>query len=296
MQRIGIVGVGLLGSAVATRLLQHGFAVTGYDTRPTQLEALRPQGLRAATSVAEVATAAAAVFTILPTLDSVEAVVCGPGGLVETAARQTILIQMSTISPELTQRLHTAAAAAGLDFLDAPISGTSAMVAHGDCTILVGGDPVLVQRCRPIFDAIAQQTVHLGAVGLAALAKLVTNLLVALNTAALAEALVLATKGGLDPVTLLAAMQNSAAGSRMLDVRGPLMVAGDFLPQMKLELFLKDLRLMLEEGRRLGVPLPLISTAQQLYAAAAEAGAGAQDLAVVITQLERMAGLTRALH
>jgi 3-hydroxyisobutyrate dehydrogenase-like beta-hydroxyacid dehydrogenase len=170
------------------------------------------------------------------------------------------------------------------------------MVARGDCTILIGGDAALVQRCRPIFDAIAQQTVHMGAVGMAALAKLVTNLLVALNTAALAEALVLAAKGGLEAATLLAAIQHSAAGSRMLDVRGPLMVSGAFPPQMKLELFLKDLRLMLEEGQRLSVPLPLTTTAQQLYAAAAEAGAGAQDLAVVITQLERMAGLTRAPH
>jgi 3-hydroxyisobutyrate dehydrogenase-like beta-hydroxyacid dehydrogenase len=293
MQRIGIVGVGLLGSAVATRLLQQGFAVTGYDTRATQLEALHSQGLHAATSVAEAAAGAEAVFTILPTLDSVEAVVCGPGGLTETAARQSVLIQMSTISPALTRRLHTAAAAAGLAFLDAPISGTSAMVACGDCTILVGGDQTLVQHCRPVFDAIARRTVHLGEVGMAALAKLVTNLLVALNTAALAEALVLAAKGGLDLATLLTAMQNSAAGSRMLDVRGPLMVAGDFPPQMKLELFLKDLWLMLEEGQRLRVPLPLTSTAQQLYAAAAEAGAGAQDLAVVMTQLERLAGLTR---
>jgi 3-hydroxyisobutyrate dehydrogenase-like beta-hydroxyacid dehydrogenase len=296
MRRIGIVGVGLLGSAVATRLLQHGFEVVGYDICTTQVEALRPQGLQAAASVAEAGAATDAVFTLLPTLDSVEAVVCGPGGLVETAWRQTVLIQMSTISPELTRRLHTAATAAGLAFLDAPISGTSAMVARGDCTILVGGDAALVQRCRPIFDAIAQQTVHLGAVGLAALAKLVTNLLVALNTAAAAAALVLAAKGGLDPATLLAALQTSAAGSRMLDVRGPLMVAGAFPPQMKLDLFLKDLRLMLEEGQRLRVPLPLTSTAQQLYAAAAEAGAGAQDLAVVITQLERMAGLSQALY
>jgi 3-hydroxyisobutyrate dehydrogenase-like beta-hydroxyacid dehydrogenase len=275
-------------------LLQHGFEVMGYDTRAAQVEALRLQGLRTAASIAEAAAEADAVFTILPTLDSVEAVVCGRGGLVETASRQTILIQMSTISPDLTRHLHTAAAAAGLAFLDAPISGTSAMVARGDCTILVGGDPGLVQRCRPIFDAIAQKTVHLGAVGMAALAKLVTNLLVALNTAAVAEALVLAAKGGLEPGTLLAAIQHSAASSRMLDVRGPLMVAGAFPPQMKLELFLKDLGLMLEEGQRLGVPLPLTSTAQQLYAAAAEAGAGAQDLAVVITQLERLAGLTRA--
>jgi 2-hydroxy-3-oxopropionate reductase len=293
MPRIGIIGVGLLGSAVATRLLQHGYEVIGYDTRAAPLEALHPHGLRAAATVAEAVAETEAVFTILPTLESVEAVVCGPGGLVETASRQTVLIQMSTISPELTCRLHTVTAAAGLAFLDAPISGTSAMVARGDCTILVGGEPALVQRCRPIFDAIAQQTVHMGAVGMAALAKLVTNLLVALNTAALAEALVLGAKGGLDPATLLAALQHSAASSRMLDVRGPLMVAGAFPPQMKLELFLKDLRLMLEEGQRLSVPLPLTSMAQQLSAAAAEAGAGAQDLAVVITQLERMAGLTR---
>ena len=127
-----------------------------------------------------------------------------------------------------------------------------------------------------------------------ALAKLVTNLLVALNTAALAEALVLGAKGGLDPATLLPALQQSAAGSRMLDVRGPLMVSGAFPPQMKLDLFLKDLRLMLDEGEQLSVPLPLTSTAQQLYAAAAVAGA--QDLAVVITQLEHMVGLTRAPH
>jgi 3-hydroxyisobutyrate dehydrogenase-like beta-hydroxyacid dehydrogenase len=296
MQRIGLVGVGLLGSAVATRLLQHGFEVIGYDTRATQVEALQPQGLRAAGGVAEAAADADAVFTILPTLERVEAVVCGPGGLVETASRRTVIIQMSTISPELTRHLSTAAAAVGLVFLDAPISGTSAMVARGDCTILVAGDPAVVQRCRPIFDAIARQTVHMGDVGMAALAKLVTNLLVALNTLALAEALVLAAKGGPDPAMLLGALQQSAAGSRMLDVRGPLMVSGTFPPQMKLDLFLKDLRLMLEEGQRLSVPLPLTSAAQQLYTAAAEAGAGAEDLAVVITHLERMAGLTQAPH
>jgi 2-hydroxy-3-oxopropionate reductase len=292
MRRIGLVGVGLLGSAVAARLLQRGFELIGYDARATQLEALCPQGLRAAGSIAETAANTDAVFTILPTLESVEEVVYGAGGLLETASRRTIIIQMSTISPELTRRLHTAATEAGLAFLDAPISGTSAMVARGDCTILVGGDPAVVQRCRPIFDAIAQQTVRMGDVGMAALAKLVTNLLVALNTAALAEALVLAAKGGLDPAVMIGALQHSAASSRMLDVRGPLMVSGTFPPQMKLDLFLKDLRLMLKEGQRLSVPLPLTSTAQQLYAAASEAGAGAEDLAVVITQLERLAGLT----
>jgi 3-hydroxyisobutyrate dehydrogenase-like beta-hydroxyacid dehydrogenase len=129
---------------------------------------------------------------------------------------------------------------------------------------------------------------------MASLAKLVTNLLVALNTAALAEALVLAAKGGLKPAKMLEVLQDTTASSRMLEIRGPLMTAGEFPPQMKLDLFLKDLRLMLEEGQRLSVPLPLTSTAQHLYTAAANTGAGAQDLAVVITQLAHMAGLTRS--
>ncbi len=294
MRRIGIIGVGLLGSAVASRLLQHGFEVTGYDTRPAQVEALRPQGLRAAATIAEASAAADAVFTILPSLESTEAAVRGRGGLVETAPREATLIQMSTISPELTRRLGEAAVARGLGFLDAPMSGTSAMVARGDCTILVAGDRARVEGCRPVFDAIASRTVYVGAIGTASLAKLVTNLLVALNTAALAEALVLGAKGGLDPSTMLETLAGTAASSRMMEVRGPLMVAGRFPPQMKLDLFLKDLRLILEEGQHLGVPLPLTSTAQQLYTAGGAAGAGSQDLAVVITTLERLAGLTRS--
>ena len=294
MQRIAIIGVGLLGSAVASRLLQGGFQVTGYDTRPEQLEALRSQGLRAATSIAEAAIGADAVFTILPSLQSFEAVVRGPGGLVETAPRGATLIQMSTISPELTRRLCEAATAKGLGFLDTPMSGTSAMVARGDCTIFVAGDPARVEACRPIFDAIARRTVYVGAVGMASLAKLATNLLVGLNTAALAEALVLGAKGGLSPAQLLELLRDSAATSRMLEVRGPLMVAGNFEPQMKVELFLKDFKLMLEEGQRLGVPLPLTSLAHQLCTATAAAGRGGEDLAAIFTTFERLAGIGEA--
>jgi 3-hydroxyisobutyrate dehydrogenase-like beta-hydroxyacid dehydrogenase len=290
MKRIGIVGVGLLGSAVASRLLEAGFEVVGYDTRPEVLRALAPRGLRATASVGEVADADA-VFTILPSLDSAEAVVRGPGGLVETARRGATIVQMSTISPGLTRTLAAAAAASGLGFLDAPMSGTSAMVARGDCTILVGGDRALLERCRPVFDAIARKTLHVGDIGQASLVKLVTNLLVGLNTAAVAEALVLGRKGGLDPARLLDILRESAAGSRMLDVRGPLMVQRRFEPQMKAELFLKDFTLMLDEGLRLGVPLPLTSLTQRLTTATVAAGRGGQDLAALITTLERMAGM-----
>jgi len=293
MTRIAVVGVGLLGSAVASRLLAAGFTVTGYDTRPDQLAGLGPRGLEAASSLKDAASGAEAVFTILPSPDSVESVVLGAGGLLGLVPRTATLIQMSTISPTQTRRLAEGAAAAGIRFLDAPMSGTSAMVERGDCTIFAGGDPALVEACRPIFAAIGKRTIHVGPAGSASLAKLAANLLVALNTAALAEALVLGAKGGLAPQVLLDILKDSAGGSRMVDVRGPLMVEHRFEPQMKLDLFLKDFRLMLDEGQRLGVPLPLTSLTQQLCTATAAAGRGGEDLAVLITTLEKMAGLER---
>lgn len=292
MKRIGIIGVGLLGRAVASRLLQAKCEVKGYDTFPKQVMALQPQGLIAAGSVADAAAEADAVFTILPSLESVEAAILGPSGLIETAPRSTTLIQMSTISPELTRRLAKAAAIEGLGFLDTPMSGTSAMVERGDCTIFVAGERARADACRPIFDAIAKKTHYVGDVGMASLAKLATNLLVALNTAALAEALVLGIKGGLAPAALLDILKESAAASKMVDVRGPLMVSRRFDPQMKIDLFLKDFKLMLEEGQRLGVPLPLTSVTQQLATATAVAGGGAEDLAAILTTLERLAGLS----
>src|SRR6266545_2542782 len=291
MKRIGIIGVGLLGSAVASRLLEGGFEVTGYDTRPEQVKALQAKGLKVASSLAEAAADADAVFTILPTLPSVEATILGVGGLIATAPPDCTLIQMSTISPELTRRLAGAAAAKRLDFLDAPMSGTSTMVERGDCAIFVAGDRARADACRPIFDAIAKKTVYVGDVGMASLAKLATNLLVGLNTTALAEAFVLAAKGGLTPVAFLELLKDSAADSKMLEVRGPLMASHRFDPQMKIDLFLKDFKLMLEEGRRLGVPLPLTSITQQLATAAAAAGRGEEDLAAIVTTFERLAGL-----
>jgi 3-hydroxyisobutyrate dehydrogenase-like beta-hydroxyacid dehydrogenase len=291
MKRIGIVGVGLLGSAVAKRLLEAKFQVTGYDTRQEQITALAARGMSGADSIAELARRADAIFTILPSLHSVEETILGSGGLIETAPDDSTLIQMSTISPDLTRRLGAAAAERNLGFLDAPMSGTSAMVERGDCAIFVSGDRTRIDACQPIFDAIARKTVYVGDVGMASLAKLATNLLVGLNTAALAEAFVLAAKGGLAPAALLEILKGSAADSKMLEVRGPLMASHRFDAQMKIDLFLKDFKLMLEEGLRVGVPLPLTSITQQLATATAVAGRGEEDLAAIITTMERLAGL-----
>jgi 3-hydroxyisobutyrate dehydrogenase-like beta-hydroxyacid dehydrogenase len=291
MKRIGIIGVGLLGSAVASQLLKGGFEVAAYDSRPEQVKALQAQGLIAAASIAEAAAEADAVFTILPSLESVETTILGTGGLIETAPQNCTVIQMSTVSPNLTRRLGNAVAAKTLGFLDAPMSGTSAMVERGDCAIFVAGDRSRAEACQPIFDAIARKTHYVGDAGMASLAKLATNLLVGLNTAALAEALVLGAKGGLAPGVLVEILKESAGASKMVDVRGPLMVSHRFDAQMKVDLFLKDFKLILEEGRRLEVPLPLTSVTQQLATATAVAGRGEEDLAAIVTTLERLAGL-----
>ena len=293
MKRIGIIGVGLLGSAVASRLLKGGFEVAAYDTRLEQVRALQTQGLIAAASIAAAAAEADAVFTILPSLESVETAILGTGGLIETAPQNCTLIQMSTVSPNLTRRLGNAAAAKALGFLDAPMSGTSAMVERGDGAIFVAGDRARADACQPIFDAIAKKTHYLGNVGMASVAKLATNLLVGLNTAALAEALVLGAKGGLAPAVLVDILKESAAASKMVDVRGPLMASHRFAAQMKIDLFLKDFKLMLEEGLRLGVPLPLTSVTQQLTLATALAGRGEEDLAAIVTTFELLAGLEK---
>jgi 2-hydroxy-3-oxopropionate reductase len=291
VKRVGIVGVGLLGSAVASRLLAAGFEVTGYDTRPEQVTALAASGLRPAKSAADTSAGADAVITILTTPAVVEKVWLGGGGLLETAPKTAVLMQMSTISPDLSKRLGEAAASRGFRFLEVPVSGTSTVVMRGGGTMLVGGDAALAETCRPLCDTIAAKTVYVGGVGDASVAKLAANLIGGMSAIALAEALVLGAKSGVEPARLLAALRESPVRNGTMDTRGPLMVSHTFPPHIRLDLYLKDFALMLEEGKRLGMPLPLTSVAHQLCTAASAAGHGGEDLAAVITTLEYLAGM-----
>jgi len=293
MKRIGIVGVGLLGSAVASRLLARGFEVTGHDTRPEQVMALAASGLRAAKSAADAAAGADAVITILTTPAVVEAVWLGADGLLEAAPKTAVLMQMSTIGPELSRRLGEAAVSRGFRYLEVPISGTSTVVMRGGGTMFVGGDAALAETCRPVCDAIAAKTVYVGGVGDASVAKLAANLIGGMSAIALAEALVLGAKSGVEPARLLAALREAPVRNGTMDTRGPLMVSHSFPPHIRLDLYLKDFGLMLEEGKRLGMPLPLTSVAHQLCTAASAAGHGGEDLAAVITTLEYLAGIKR---
>lgn len=288
---VGLVGLGLLGSAVAERLVRAGYRVVGYDLKPERVAALASLGGHGATSLAAVAAACRIVITALPTLDAVEQAICGSGGILDDAQRHSVIVQMSTVSPRFVQRLEETARMRGVGLLDAPISGTSTMVARGEGLIVVGGDRGAFDRCRPVLEAVARRVYHVGHCGRASQIKLVTNLVMGLNTVALAEGLMLARRSGLDPAETLEILAESAASSRMLEVRGPLMVAGRFDPMVTTEVFLKDLALILEEAAALGAPVPLGALMRQLLEAAAAYGWAGQDLAVVAAVYDRLAAL-----
>jgi putative dehydrogenase len=284
---VGIIGLGLLGHAVASRLLAAGQQVVGHDVLPEKVEALAALGVRPAPSAEAVAQAADPVCTLLPSLAAVEEAILGPTGILARARPGQTVVQMSTISRGLTERLAREVGARGLAFLDCPVSGTSAMVARGEGILFVGGPSAAFDRWRPLLETILPRAVHVGEAGQATVVKLAANLLVGLHTAAAAEVLDLVRKAGLDPGRILEILAASAGTSRMLELRGPMIVRDQFPPQMKLDLFLKDLGLILDAGRQVGASLPLTALAQQLYVAAAAAGRGGEDLAVVATALEK---------
>jgi 3-hydroxyisobutyrate dehydrogenase-like beta-hydroxyacid dehydrogenase len=285
MATVGLVGIGLLGTAVASRLLKAGQRVVGFDTAPDRGRALVDMGGATAASARAVALESDVVCTLLPSLPTVEAAILGPDGIAAAGKRGQVVMQMSTISPALSERLAAETRARGLEFLDCPISGTSRSVAQGEGIVFVGGERALFERWRPLLESMLPRAVYVGAAGQAMVLKLVANLLVALNSAAAAEALNLVRQAGLDPALALEVLADSAARSRMLEVRGPLMVRGEYPAQMKLDLFMKDLHLIQAAARDAGARVPLTDVAERLYAAAAEAGHGGEDLAVVLTAL-----------
>jgi len=290
MATVGIVGLGLLGHAIASRLLAGGHQVVGYDVLPDKVGAVTARGGKSATSAAEVARASEIVCTVLPSLVTVEEAILGRGGILDGSRPGQVVVQMSTISPSLTERLARETEARGRDFLDCPISGTSAQVARGDGIVIVGGDRAIYERWRPVLETILPRAIYVGRAGHAMVVKLAANLLVALHSAAAAEALTLVKKAGLDPALVLDVLTTSAAASRMLEVRGPLIVKGEFPPQMKLELFMKDLHLIQDAARSAGAALPLTDVAERLYATVQRAGHGGEDLAVVVKVIETLNG------
>lgn len=283
---IGVVGLGLVGSALAQRLMAAGFLVTGFDLRAEAREALTAQGGQAAATLADVAAAASCVVLAVFNTDDVLGVVEGADGLLSVPGVRHI-IDCSTGTPEALEALAARLQARGVDFIEAPLSGSSQQIAAGAATLLLGGEARAIEQCTPVLTAISEQRIHVGGAGMGARAKLATNLVLGLNRAVLAEGMVFAEQLGISPDKFLALVLASPATSGAAQAKGRMMVDGDFAPQSRIRQHLKDVDLMLTGAADRGQKLPLSETHAALMRAAIAAGDGELDNAAIIRELRR---------
>jgi len=284
IERIAFCGLGIMGGPMAANLARAGFELSVWTRTSEKAERFADEhGARAAATPAEAATGAEAVITMVPDSPEVEATLCGPDGAGGALASGALAIDMSTIAPSAAKAIGESLADGGIDFLEAPVSGSRPKAEDGTLTIMVGGERAAFERALPLFEAMGERIVHVGPRGHGQLAKLLTNTMGAVNAAALAEAVLTVKRAGVDPEAFLEVAGGSAGASTVLTLKGRPMFEEDFEPLFKLEHMLKDVRHCLEEARALGVELRLGSVAEALYARADEKGHGEEDFAAVIT-------------
>jgi len=294
-ETVGIVGVGLMGQAFSHQLLQSGFKVQGFDLDERRLAQLHEQGGTPVESAAAAARGARWLITSLPTSDVVREVVLGANGVAESAAKGLILADTSTSRPEDSMTLGAELAKRGIRFLDACVSGTSAMARKKDLIIIAGGTAEDFEAAKPLFDGFARAAYHMGAVGSGAVTKLIINLILFGNRLALAEGLVMGMKAGMEGESLLQVLQDAACSSKTMIDKGPKMLKADFSPEGQVRTSLKDARLALEQGSRLGAPMLVTSLWAQLQQAAYQQGLADLDSSAFIEVLRGIAGLDKRI-
>ena len=295
---VGLIGIGLMGTALARRLLDAGYGVVGFDVDAARREELARMGGEPVDSVAEVARRAPLTLIAVMTIAQVEDVVEGKGGLVESGGGEAprMALCTSTCEPGRIEALAVRATQRGFTFLDTPVSGTSRQVLEGDGFGLIAGDEKAADSAAAVIKVIYPRSQYLGPAGNASKTKLAINHILGLNRVALAEGLVFAETMGLDLPSFLAAARQSAAYSQIMDVKGGKMIAGDFEPVGKLSQHLKDIRTMLPEAARRGQELPFLSLLREVVEAGERAGEGGRDNSITIEEIRRrkVAGQTNA--
>jgi putative dehydrogenase len=293
-QRIGMIGLGIMGSAMSPNLLKAGFSVVGYDILPEVVDVLVKKGGAGVGSCGEVAAQSDVIITSLPSVEALQEVVSGEEGLLAGAKKGQCVIETSTLPLKAKQEAHHALSTAGVDLLDCPLSGTGAQAINKDLVVYASGKKKACENCTPVFDGFARANYYLGEFGMGTKMKFVANLLVTIHNVAAAEAFVLGMKAGLDPGMILKVISDGAGTSRMFEVRGPLMVAGKYdEPTMKVDVYQKDIKIITAFANELQCPTPLLSAAAQIYTAALADGRAKEDTASVCAILEEMAGLSR---
>ena len=289
-ETIGFIGLGIMGRPMARNLLKAGHSLLVHSRSRGPVDEIVKAGAKAAGSPKEVAAQCDVLITMLPNSPEVEQVALGPNGIVEGARRGLVFIDMSTISPIVSQKVGKALEAKGVAMLDAPVSGGEKGAVDGALSIMVGGDKAVFERVLAIFQAMGKTITLLGPLGFGGFTKLANQIIVAVNLTALAEALTLGKKAGLDRDLLLTALAGGLAGSRCLEQKKPNYLANTYNPGFKIDLHYKDLGLIMESARALGVPLPTTAVVQELFNALRVKGRGGLDHSGVITLLEDLAG------
>ena len=285
-REVGVVGLGIMGSAMSANLVRAGFRTYGYDPVPAQRTALSRAGGVACKSVAEVTQKAPIVITSLPSSKALQDV-CAQ------AVGKAVFIETSTLPIDEKLQARVALKRKGITLLDCPLSGTGAQARNKDLSVYASGDKAAYRKCVPVFEGFSRSHYYLGDFGNGSRMKYVANLLVAIHNVAAAEAFVLGMKAGLDPATILKVIADGAGSSRMFQVRGPQMVEGKYPAQIKVEVWQKDMKIIGEFAAKLGVAAPLFSATGPIYNAAIAQGFGEQDTASVCAVLERLSGVRR---
>jgi 2-hydroxy-3-oxopropionate reductase len=297
-QTVGMIGLGIMGRPMAKNLLKAGYPLVVHSRSQGPVQELCGAGAKSATSPKDVAAQVDVLITMLPNSPEVELVALGRDGIIEgvrngEGARKGLLyLDMSTISPLVSQKVGKALGAKGVRMLDAPVSGGEKGAIDAALSIMVGGDTADFDAALPVFQALGKTITHLGPLGAGGFTKLANQIIVAINLTALGEALTLAKKAGLDRALTLKALGGGLAGSKCLEQKSPNYVAGTYNPGFKIDLHFKDLGLIMESGRALGVPLPCTAVVQELFSAMRVKGKGGLDHSGVITLLEELAGLS----
>jgi putative dehydrogenase len=289
--KTGVIGIGIMGSAIARNLIGAGLPVIGFDIVAERRAALAAMGGEPARSAAEVAAGADIILTSLPSaaaLDATAAALRGQG------RKGTIVAELSTLPIEVKRRSHDALASAGIILLDCPLSGTGAQAVTRDLVVYASGERAAVERCSSVFAGFARLTHYLGAFGNGSRMKFVANLLVAIHNVATAEAMVLGRKAGLAAADIVKVIASGAGNSRVFELRAPLMANGAYQPPtMKIEIWQKDMAVIGDFAKSLGVAAPLFAATVPIYNAAIGLGHGGDDTAAVCAVLEAMAGIER---
>jgi 2-hydroxy-3-oxopropionate reductase len=275
---------------MARNLIKAGHSLVVHSRSRGPVDEIVKAGAKAAASPKDVAGQCDVLITMLPNSPEVEQVALGPNGIIEGARRGLVFLDMSTISPIVSQKIGKALEAKGVAMLDAPVSGGEKGAIDGALSIMVGGDKSVFESALPIFQAMGKTITLLGPLGMGGFTKLANQIIVAVNLTALAEALTLGKKAGLDRDLLLTALAGGLAGSKCLEQKRGNYVSNTYNPGFKIDLHYKDLGLIMESARALGVPLPATAAVQELFSAMRVKGRGGLDHSGIITLLEDLAG------